>query len=802
VASLTTARLHSSGVSRRLKPSFRRHISFARSLPSLHELGWPLPQGLLAQMTTYDCTIGIDLGTTSTCTAVFRDGRIEIVPHEGYLSMPSYVTFKMPYHVVGVAARDMAEKDPANTIFGVLPLIGKRFSDTCVQDAIAALPFRVIDVDGWPSFAIYDSGEKDKECMLTPNEIIAMILGRARRDAQKYLGPSHHIKGVVITVPARFGSHQRQIVRDAAATAGLGPSCTISAAIMTCVDYVFKSRPHPRGKMLTIDIGAEFVDAAVVDVVDLSRVAVTQGASILEMKAVDGDSGLGGKSIDSSLVNLLLSTVEHPIQEATPAEARPPMLIHHLRAACEQAKHESSSHGPISVKFEQISDRGNLEFTISQEAFDECCRRLLDRVVEIIAMTMSAAEVQICDLRTVIITGGSSRLSVLEQGLRSLFRESRLQQSLNNSTAAQGAAIFAAYLCGYTDLVLLGRPTHTLFQMESDAEVVSTPDQSTPGSVSFKSAPQDHVCIILEHANVQPSTIAATLEESAHVAKMSASTAESALRLKELERYHKFKLREWPELGVIHRSSGAFIATPGVPKMVEHDNYNRPRHNVHPVHDFRYGTYHPNQRSKSVRKTKRLKKPHPSRLPAPNYTSMTRGQIQSNYYESATDTLDFQVLPTADSIAPSESRSCTFDDSDTTCQPSPSLSGLPPDSGGPPDEDYLSDFQISPTPSLASSIIFQEDASPVTESLDTDVSASQWMQDMFSSPNDSKATFTDAEFLRISTYLDNMGRPSWSRVPRLYTVLRLINLLDLLDLLDIFIDQSMRAQDFLTSRSA
>lgn len=201
------------------------------------------------------CTIGIDLGTTSTCTVVFRAGATEIVHHGGYPSMPSYVTFTERCRMVGSSAKRQAMLNPAGTIFNALRFLGRSFSDPQVQKMIETCPFQVVDVDGGPSFKVDYQGTK---LVLNSTEILVMILSRSRQDAQQHLGPTYQIQGAVVSIPASFNFRQRQAIRNAAVAAGLGLVRVTSTAITTCINYVFSMRTHPVGKMLIIDIGAGF----------------------------------------------------------------------------------------------------------------------------------------------------------------------------------------------------------------------------------------------------------------------------------------------------------------------------------------------------------------------------------------------------------------------------------------------------------------------------------------------------------------------------------------------------------------
>jgi heat shock protein 1/8 len=369
------------------------------------------------------CTIGIDLGTTSTCTAVFRAGATEIVHHEGYPSMPSYVAFTERCRMVGLAAKRQAGLNPAGTIFNALRFLGRPFSDPQVQKMIETYPFQVVDVDGGPSFKVDYQGTK---LTLNSTEILAMILSKSRQDTQKHLGPTDQIQGVVVSVPASFNFRQRQAIRDAAVAAGLGLVRLTSTAIAICMDYVFNLRSRPGGKLLIIDIGAGFLEVALIDIANPNKETADESANIIQMKASDGDSHLAGELISEKILSLLSSTASPTIRVATSFHCRTPRVTHRLRSACEQAKHELSSLDRSHVNIEELVEGKNFECTLSKEDLYLCCHEICTRLDKIIASTISAANLGSRDIDTVILTGGTAHLPVFQAVLRRYFEDSRI----------------------------------------------------------------------------------------------------------------------------------------------------------------------------------------------------------------------------------------------------------------------------------------------------------------------------------------------------------------------------------------
>lgn len=169
-------------------------------------------------MATDNIAIGIDLGTTYSCVGVWQGDRVEIIANDqGNRTTPSYVAFNGEERLVGDAAKNQAAMNPVNSVYDAKRLIGRKITDTIVQDDMKLWPFKVVaDKDGKPTVQVEYKGEQTK---YHPEEISAMVLQKMKETAETYLG--HPVKKAVITVPAYFNDSQRQATKDAGAIAGL-----------------------------------------------------------------------------------------------------------------------------------------------------------------------------------------------------------------------------------------------------------------------------------------------------------------------------------------------------------------------------------------------------------------------------------------------------------------------------------------------------------------------------------------------------------------------------------------------------
>ncbi|GKC93383.1 heat shock cognate 70 kDa protein-like protein [Tanacetum coccineum] len=239
--------------------------------------------------------IGIDLGTTYSCVAIWFDNknRVEIIPNEqGNRITPSCVAFSDSELLVGESAKNQIARNPANTVFDVKRLMGNRFSDPQVQNDMKMWPFKVMKGDSEkPSVVVEFKGEEKK---FAPEELSAMVLKKMKETAELFLG--EEVKNVVITVPAYFNNQQREATKEAGARAGLNVLRLLNeptaAAIAYGVDNLSdKNWNKDKKTVLVFDLGGGTFD---VSLLTISKMGV------IDVKAVGGDTHLGGEDFDTT----------------------------------------------------------------------------------------------------------------------------------------------------------------------------------------------------------------------------------------------------------------------------------------------------------------------------------------------------------------------------------------------------------------------------------------------------------------------------------------------------------------------
>jgi L1 cell adhesion molecule like protein len=197
--------------------------------------------------------IGIDLGTTYSCVAVYQNGNVEIIANDqGNRTTPSYVSFNGEERLVGESAKSMVSSNPTNTVFDAKRLIGRKFNDSQVQSDMKHFTYNVIDNASKPNIEVEFKGERK---VFSPEEISAMILGKMKETAEAYLGQT--VTDCVITVPAYFNDSQRQATKDSATIAGLNTLRIINEPTSSAIAYGLDKKTGSEKNILIFDCGGK-----------------------------------------------------------------------------------------------------------------------------------------------------------------------------------------------------------------------------------------------------------------------------------------------------------------------------------------------------------------------------------------------------------------------------------------------------------------------------------------------------------------------------------------------------------------
>jgi heat shock protein 1/8 len=381
---------------------------------------------------TFDGAIGIDLGTTYSCVAVWENDRVEIIANDqGNRTTPSQVAFTEEERIIGDAAKNQGAMNPENTIFDAKRLIGRRFDEKAVQKDMAAWPFKVTDNSGKPKIQASFKGEQKE---FDPEEISSMVLTCMKDTAEAYLGKE--VTKAVITVPAYFNDAQRNATKDAGAIAGLEVLRIINEPTAASIAYGLDNQADSEKTILIFDLGGGTFDVSLLTIND----------GVFTVKATAGDTHLGGEDFDDRLLEHFKKEMERKKKWDISGNAR---ALRRVKAACERAKRTLSSTTKTTVEIDSLYEGEDFSSSISRAKFEELCSDLFTRCLDPVSSVLADANVKKNKVDEIVLVGGSTRIPKIQALLQQFFDGKELNKTINPDEAvAYGAAVQAALLTG------------------------------------------------------------------------------------------------------------------------------------------------------------------------------------------------------------------------------------------------------------------------------------------------------------------------------------------------------------------
>jgi heat shock protein 1/8 len=379
-------------------------------------------------------SIGIDLGTTFSCVGVWLNDRVEIIANDqGNRTTPSYVSFSDSERLIGDAAKNQAVRNIDNTVFDAKRLIGRKFSDSCVQSDMKHYPFKIAPgPDDKPLICVHYMGEEKR---FHPEEISAMVLLKMKETAETFLGKT--VDSAVITVPAYFNDGQRQATKDAGAIAGLRVKRIINEPTAAAIAYGLDKKTAGEKHVLIFDMGG--------GTHDVSLLVIDDG--VFEVKATAGNTRLGGEDFDSRIVDWCVSDFKRKNRGLDISGNS--KALRRLRSACERAKRILSSTTQASIELDSLFDGIDYNATLTRARFEELCADLFRSSMEPVEKVLNDSEVSKSQVDEIVMVGGSTRIPKVQSLLRDYFYGKELNHSINPDEAvAYGAAVQAAILDG------------------------------------------------------------------------------------------------------------------------------------------------------------------------------------------------------------------------------------------------------------------------------------------------------------------------------------------------------------------
>lgn len=383
-------------------------------------------------MSQKEQSIGIDLGTTYSCVAVFENGKVEIIANEqGNRTTPSWVSFNEEERLIGDAAKQAAGQNYKNTIYEAKRMMGREWSDPILQNDLKLFPYKVVNVSNKPKVEVTFKNELKQ---FTPEEISAMILTKMKNVAESYLGKP--VKNAVITVPAYFNDAQRQATKDAGLISGLNVLRVINEPTAAAIAYGLDKKDGKGRNVLIFDFGGGTHDVSLLNIED----------GIFEVKATGGDTHLGGADIDNLVVEYLVNEIKqkHKVDLSTNKKA-----IKRLTAAAEKAKRTLSSSTVTNIEVDSIHEGIDFSFSLTRARFENICANIFQRTMAPVEQVLKDAKLSKNDVNEIVLVGGSTRIPKIRELLSTFFNGKELNNSVNPDEAvAYGAAVQAAILSG------------------------------------------------------------------------------------------------------------------------------------------------------------------------------------------------------------------------------------------------------------------------------------------------------------------------------------------------------------------
>eukprot|EP00051_Salpingoeca_urceolata_P010337 m.126173 g.126173 ORF g.126173 m.126173 type:complete len:789 (-) comp16673_c1_seq5:35-2401(-) len=384
--------------------------------------------------------IGIDLGTTFSCCAVWQHGTVEIIPNSlGSRTTPSYVAFTETERLVGQAAKQQAAQNPRNTVYDVKRILGRTIDDPVVEREAEAFPFRILPGPAKaPRIEVDFKGETKQ---FSPQEISAVVLGYMKQIAEAHLGME--VTDAVVTVPAYFNDQQRQATKDAGAIAGLNVRRIINEPTAAALAYGLdkKSASDEAQNILIFDLGGGTFDVSVLSI----------DSGVFEVKATGGDTHLGGEDFDNNMLKFMCSEFRRQHGSELDLSANP-RAARRLRNACESAKRVLSNSKSAIVEVDSLIDGIDFHASISQAKFEALNAEPFQRCMATVERVLKDAMVSSEDITDVVLVGGSTRIPKLQEMLSKAFGGRSLCKTINPDEAvAYGAAVQGAILSGVRD---------------------------------------------------------------------------------------------------------------------------------------------------------------------------------------------------------------------------------------------------------------------------------------------------------------------------------------------------------------
>jgi molecular chaperone DnaK len=382
--------------------------------------------------------IGIDLGTTNSCVSVMEGNEpIVIANSEGQRTTPSIVGYTAKGdRLVGQPAKNQIVTNAENTVFSIKRFMGRKYNE--VPSELSMIPYKIkaganqeikVDIRG-------------KE--YSPQEISAAVLQKMKKTAEDYLGET--VTEAVVTVPAYFNDSQRQATKDAGKIAGLDVKRIVNEPTAAALAYGFGKDASKEEKIAVYDLGGGTFDISILEL----------GDGVFEVKSTNGDTHLGGDNFDQVIIEWMIEEFKKETGIDLKSDN---MALQRLKEAAEKTKIElsNSTNSDINLPFITADQTGpkHLQMSLTRARFEQMIKPLVEKTKEPCVKALKDAGLSASDIDEVILVGGSSRIPLVQQAVKDLFKKEPHKGVNPDEVVAMGAAIQGGILGGNVKDVLL-----------------------------------------------------------------------------------------------------------------------------------------------------------------------------------------------------------------------------------------------------------------------------------------------------------------------------------------------------------
>ena len=388
--------------------------------------------------------IGIDLGTTNSCVSVMENGAPKVIENaEGARTTPSVVAYMEDGEVlVGAPAKRQAITNPANTLFAVKRLIGRRFEDEMVQKDIGMVPYTIVKAPNG------DAWVEARGKQMAPPQVSAEVLRKMKKTAEDYLG--EEVTEAVITVPAYFNDSQRQATKDAGRIAGLDVKRIINEPTAAALAFGLDKKEGDL-KIAVYDLGGGTFDISIIEISEID------GEHAFEVLSTNGDTFLGGEDFDLRVIEFLAEE----FKKTNGIDLRKDVLaLQRLKEAAEKAKIELSSAQQTEVNLPYITADNtgpkHLVVKLTRAKLESLVDDLVSRTIGPCEVAIRDSGVKVGDISDVILVGGQTRMPKVQEKVKEFFGREPRRDVNPDEAVAVGASIQGGVLQGdVKDVVLL-----------------------------------------------------------------------------------------------------------------------------------------------------------------------------------------------------------------------------------------------------------------------------------------------------------------------------------------------------------